>query len=823
MSNASSGGHGRPPHRPPPLHSPPPARGPSLEGVRPSEQRTTPPAQQQRPGHPPPQRAPGAGPYRQAHAGGPAPRYATPRHGAPHPRGRGGPGVLGILMFGLVGIAVLAGVGVAFLALSPPTDLIRREAIAAVKRQTGRDLVISGPAKLSFYPTLGISLADVTLSAPPGMKAPPTVKMQSLEVALEPMALLSRRVEVNRLVLTRPAFDLRVDRAGRASWDVAAAADAAPVRVAEARAAGTLADSGGAADQIVVAQATGKTAAGERPPAVAALGAIRLDDVRVVDGTVSYTDERSGAAHRVTSLDAQFSAPAATGPLAAKGDLDWQGEAIAFDANLSTLQSLLNDKRAKVVLDLQARPVAAKYSGALDVSAGAALDGTLGVKSPSLRALAAWLDRPLPQSEGFGPLSIDGRLKTSPGLVTLDSAELSLDALKARGNIAAATTGARPHVKADLKISELDLNAYIGAAGATRPAPAAAPAATAPAAPPRAAPPAPAAPAARQPTSIEDLLQQPAGPRVKGYTARAGWSDEPFDVSLLDLVDADAKLSVGRLLVRDLRIGQSDVVLALRNRVAKVTLERVQLYEGTGRGIVTLDAAGAAPQLGANLVVDGVAAAGLLKDAAAIDWLSGSGRLTAALTGTGTTQLQLVRSLNGRLEARFADGAITGFNVAKVIRGLGQGRLAGLSATPTEKTDFSELSASFDVADGVASNQDLKLMSPLLRVGGSGQIDLPGRQLDYVVRPKLVSDLAGQGGAAELGGLEIPVKITGAWDKPKFAPDLSKIDVGQAAKAVEQIGKNLKGKDADEIVDSLLGKGSKEGEQAKKLLDKWLR
>lgn len=753
-------------------------------------------------------------------------RYVQPQRGIPRPAPRRRSSFLGIIAFVLIGFAVLAGLGVAFALIAPPTDLIRQEAIAAVKRQTGRDLVIRGPARITLYPTIGVSLADVTLSPPPGMSAPPTATMKRLDVALELMPLLSRHVEVKRLVLTRPTFDLRIDRDGRASWDMAAGTTPQPmVRFAEARTAPpgatVVSDARTPAQGFLLAGAA-QRAGGEGPSgaALASLKGLKLDDVRIVDGTVDYTDERSGAQHRFTSIDTVLAAPSVTSAVSAKGDLDWQGESVAFDGSVSTVASLLQEKRAKVTIEVKSRTLDAKFAGALEIASGAALDGNVAFKSPSARALAAWLGSTLPAGEGFGPLAVEGRLKTSPGLVTFDNAEVSLDSMQARGNIAAATGGTRPHVKADLKITELDLNAYIGTRGTGGAIPAKPAHRDAPDASPRAQEP---ARATRPPASIEDLLQQPPGPRVKGYTARSGWSDEPFDVGLLDLVDADAKLSVGRLLFRDLKIGQSDVTLALKGRVAKATFERVQLYDGSGRGIVTIDASNATPALGANLVVDGVAAAGLLKDAASVEWLSGDGRVTAALTGSGATQRQLVQSLNGRVETLFSNGAINGFNIAKVVRGLGQGRLTGLSSTPSEKTDFSELSATFDVADGVAKNDDLKLLSPLLRVGGSGQIQLTERQLDYTVRPKIVSDTSGQGGALDLSGLEVPVRITGPWSDPKFTPDLSKVDVGQATKAIEQIGKSLKGKDANEIVDNLFGKDSKEGEKAKKLLDKWFR
>ena len=81
------------------------------------------------------------------------------------------------------------------------------------------------------------------------------------------------------------------------------------------------------------------------------------------------------------------------------------------------------------------------------------------------------------------------------------------------------------------------------------------------------------------------------------------------------------------------------------------------------------------------------------------------------------------------------DGAIKGVNLADSARNI-KGALGGKSAKPdpTQKTDFSELSASFKIAAGVAHNDDLKAASPFLRLGGAGNIDIGGNALDGFVR-----------------------------------------------------------------------------------------
>ncbi|MFN3869453.1 MAG: AsmA family protein, partial [Hyphomicrobiaceae bacterium] len=491
-------------------------------------------------------------------------RQPSPKGTARRPLGKGGlsyappPGqrrqrslLASIMLYAGSGLILLAALALVFVVLVPPTDLIRQQAIAAVKQQTGRDLAIRGPASLTFYPAIGVSLADVSLSAPPGMSAPATVEMKRLDVAVKLLPLISRQIEVKQLVLTRPRIDLRIDKSGRASWDMVSSAgigNAPPLRFAEVRDETRLDDSGGTARGIVVAQAS------SRPPGVAtggrpSLEGLALEDVRIVDGSVDYTDERSGVSHAISSLDAAITADKLTSPLTAKGDLDWRGQTIGFDATANSLATLMRDGRARLAVSLRSKPLALDYSGSADTGAasraGAALDGNLTVNAPSVRAMLKWVGHDVPPGDGLGPLSLKSRLRASPGKLTLDGSELALDAIRATGTVQATTDGARPHVRADLSVAALNLNPYIAAGAGPAATPTPEPARHAPGtAAPRTAPP------AATPRSIEDLLDAQRGPQVRGYTARAGWSDEPIDLAWLRLVDADAKLNVGRLIVR---------------------------------------------------------------------------------------------------------------------------------------------------------------------------------------------------------------------------------------------------------------------------------
>jgi AsmA protein len=288
------------------------------------------------------------------------------------------------------------------------------------------------------------------------------------------------------------------------------------------------------------------------------------------------------------------------------------------------------------------------------------------------------------------------------------------------------------------------------------------------------------------------------------------------------MVDANARLGVDEIRFQKIRTGRADVDAKLNAGKLTANLTRMALYEGQGDGLVTVDATQpATPAIGAGFKFNNISAQPLLKDAADLDWLSGRGTVTLNVSTRGNSQFDMVKALNGKAAIDIADGAIEGFNFAKLVRSLGRGDLSGLSATSAEKTDFSALTATFDIQNGVVANNDLKMLSPLLRVSGEGQVMLPPRQVDYTVTPKLVSSLSGQGGDTGLEGLaEVPVRIHGPLDDPKYTPKLDAIvkDPSKTVETIKKLRDRFRGKDAGEIVNDLLGGGSA-GEGGEKKID----
>ncbi|MCZ7596274.1 MAG: AsmA-like C-terminal region-containing protein [Hyphomicrobium sp.] len=308
---------------------------------------------------------------------------------------------------------------------------------------------------------------------------------------------------------------------------------------------------------------------------------------------------------------------------------------------------------------------------------------------------------------------------------------------------------------------------------------------------------------------------------MKGYTQRAGWSNEPINIKALGLADADARLALSEVTYGRTRIDAAQVTVGVKDQVAKVTLSDLRLYDGSGHGLITLDASGSDAAFTSDVALSGISARPLLRDAAQVDWLAGNADVAWKVSGHGTTEADIVRSLNGTSSVALRDGAVIGFDLGGAMSELSEGSIPSFALDAAKKTDFRSLTGTFAIADGIAANNDLKLDSQHLHASGDGTVDLPQRALDYTVRPKLVANLGGDGGEQNAVGIEVPVRITGSWEQPALSPDIEgAINNPNTVDAVKQIGKQLKGKKAGEIVQDLFGKGEDGGpSKAEKLLD----
>jgi AsmA protein len=285
-------------------------------------------------------------------------------------------------------------------------------------------------------------------------------------------------------------------------------------------------------------------------------------------------------------------------------------------------------------------------------------------------------------------------------------------------------------------------------------------------------------------------------PRAKSSTASAAWSGQEIRLMGLNYVDADVSLSATELNVGSVRAAPVAVHATLNNGVLDVALAPSRLYGGEVQATVSVNASDEPPVHALHIDLNGARALPLLSDLAEFGSLDGRLQSKIDVRASGSSADAVISSLVGTADVRIQDGRILGINVAKMIRTLTARTLLGWEDNRTESTDLTELSAHFQIQDGRAQSANLRLLGPLIRVTGSGTIDLNTKTLQFKLDPKLVASLEGQGGSADPLGFGVPVNIEGSWSDPRIYPDVAGIlsDPDGAYAKLHALGQGLFGK-----------------------------
>ena len=628
----------------------------------------------------------------------------------------------------LIGLAVVVVIVVAAAFIVPgliPLDTYKTQLSEQVKSATGRDLAIDGDVQLTILPNLAVTAEGVRFSNAPDGSAPEMATLESLRATVQLLPLLGGDIAIDEFVLVKPEILLEVDEQGRPNWQFGDATQPA-------------ADDTAASDQTGGDQSGGG--------AGSALSGLSLGDVRIVEGKITYIDRASGTREEITDLNLELSLPDIDSPFNAAGNFVLRGKEIGTELDVASLGQLMGGTATAVKAAVSSDLVSLTFDGEVTQAEAPVVAGNIDLDVPSVRELIVFAtpDQPFEAAEGtFGPFKVNGKLDMVGQKVSFQDAEITFDELVARGNMQVDNSAAVPRVTANVSTEFLDVTPYLGAADE-------------------------GAAGSEQDTSGDGGGGEPAG-----------WSEDPIDLSGLKAANADISISTAGLKVNEIEIGQSALAILLEGGRLTANLTEMQLYGGNGTGQVVADGSSETPAVAAKFDLSGVEAEPLLTDAAQMDRLSGTLDGNLNVTSSGGSQKALVSALNGTSAFKFTNGAIQGVNIASMFRNISLDAITG-SFSEAEKTDFAELSGSFQITNGIARNTDLLMQAPVLRMTGEGDIAMPTRTIDYLIKPKLVGTLEGQGGDAAPPGLTIPVRIQGSWDDPSYQPDMEAVLKGIA-------------------------------------------
>ncbi|MCD4719455.1 MAG: AsmA family protein [Desulfobacula sp.] len=328
------------------------------------------------------------------------------------------------------------------------------------------------------------------------------------------------------------------------------------------------------------------------------------------------------------------------------------------------------------------------------------------------------------------PISLKARLKGNKDSISLSDGLLELDDSKLIFS-ASAKEFSKPNLKFDLQLDGIDLDRYLP-----------------------------------EPSEKEETSQPvQTGSKSQGKAKSTDYGP------LRELV-LDGKIKVGKLKAHGATIENIDVHILAKNGIITIDPLGLNLYQGSVASKVELNVQKTNPRTKVTLDAKGIQAGPLMKDALQKELVEGTLKTKVMLSMTGESPDMIKKTLTGQGELLFIDGAIIGIDLANAVRNVKVNLGMGEEVKEKPRTDFAELKIPFTAKNGLINTSGTSLISPLIRVLATGNVNLVKELLDLRVEPKFVATLKGQGDAKQRSGLMVPVLITGSFSDPKIRPDL---------------------------------------------------
>ena len=569
-------------------------------------------------------------------------------------------------------VAVVIVIMALLLVVGVPSGFLTSTIQQRVERETGYRLTVAGSTRIGLWPSLNVTMKDVTLERE--RDAGNRLTIGSIQADMTLASLWSGHPEVTDLAIVRPVLNVPLLRVR----------SAAPAPSSSAK----------------PAAASGDTSSSNAPT---------IERISVKDAAIVFSNPRDRVENRIDGLNAD----AVLGPdrkIRITGNARAGEHPLKFDIKATAPAPPLERQNIPVEITIDMPDV---LQAPLSGRAEARLNGTVVM----INGLTGTL--------GEGAFN---------GWASVDLAS-------------------KPLLKLDLDFQRLDI--------AVTPTPAA----------------------------------SQGGQAAPGSLASQSWSSAPLDVNGINYVDAQIRVSAAALNIGDGHFAPVAIDATLTSGLLKCGITNLGAYGGQASGELDIDASGASPAYALRTDITGVRALPLLRSAAGFDKLDGKLQAKIAVRSSGPNQRAIMSNLNGTAFAVFEDGAIRGLNVAQMIRSLTSNPLSGWQESREQTTDLTQLSASFRIEQGQATSSDLNLVGPLVKMTGTGTVDLGRKSLAFRVEPKLVMTTEGQGRAADPVGFGIPVAIDGPWAEPRIYPDMAgMLDNPDAAYAkLKDMGKGLFG------------------------------
>jgi AsmA protein len=248
--------------------------------------------------------------------------------------------------------------------------------------------------------------------------------------------------------------------------------------------------------------------------------------------------------------------------------------------------------------------------------------------------------------------------------------------------------------------------------------------------------------------------------------------------------DLNGNISASTIQAQDIVLSNVHATARMKNGVVELSPLTAGIFGGQEAGDISLDTKAAHPLCSIKTRFTGVDTNALLSAVSAVkDKLYGSLAADANLTFAIDAGANVARTLNGVLGVNVTNGQLKNVNILGELSRIGK-FLNSAPAQSGSSTTLQKLAGTFNIANGVATTQNLVAEIPEGSLAGTGTLNLVNEGIDMRVNAVLASGASktlggtGAGGllstvlANNKGELVIPVLVTGSMEHPTFAPDV---------------------------------------------------
>ena len=686
--------------------------------------------------------------------------------------------ILAIIFASFIVLVIIAVVAAPF--FIDPNDF-KPEIQAAVKDNTGRELVIDGDLELSIFPWIGVSTGKLSLSNAQGFSNKPFVEITESKVKVKLLPLLSKKIEVSRIVLKGLNLNLAKNKQGVSNW----------------------------ADLSNSEKTTDQSEQDNQEENALSLAALVIGGITIENSQITWDNQQQGQHTEIKDFNLNTDKlvfdkpigidltltvfnkePELSESIIFSADLVLNEQLNSFKLNKFDLESVTKGKEipggeftaillAEIALNLteQTLNISDLKLNAENLKITADINGTkikdkpvfkgpINIEEFNLAQLMKNMAMPLPQMQdpnALSKLSMSFILQATSNSADIQKLLIKFDDTNISGS-SSINNFSQPAINFNFIVDAIDVNRYL---------------------------------APENEADSSKKITTPASAAAAGASL--------FPVETLRGLNANGQLVIEKININKMNMKGLRLKLNAKNGVIKTQQIVSQLYQGAYKGNSSINVQNKTPTIVLDEKLTNVQIEPLLKDMLGEARMTGQVNASAQLQGRGNTTTAIKSSLNGNLDFNFTDGLVRGFNLQKIIDN-GKALIKGSplpSSNKNDQTIFSVIRGTAKINKGVLSNNDLYAEASKLRVNGKGIANLASEALDYKINAKVLKQVGTEIEPEKIEGVPLVVNVGGTFSEPSYSLDIAAMLMAQHGEKIEKKKKELLKKLDDKVLKKL--------------------